>query len=40
VANLPAEVQERYERFEAACVPTSAAFRRSHDRQDRCFIAL
>src|SRR5262249_16233914 len=37
---LPAEVQERYERFEAACVPTSAAFRRSHDRQDRCFIAL
>jgi hypothetical protein len=37
---LPAEVQERYERFEAAWVPGSEAFRHRQDREQLFFIGL
>jgi hypothetical protein len=40
LAALPAEVQERYERFESTCAPASEAFRRRQGREDRRFIAL
>jgi hypothetical protein len=36
--NLPAEVQERYERFESYFVPDSKTFHRRQDREQRFFI--
>lgn len=37
---LPPAVQQRYERFEAANVPDSRAFRRRQDREERWLISL
>ncbi len=37
---LPLDVQERYERYEAACVPGSEALARRQAREDHFFIAL
>jgi hypothetical protein len=37
-ATLPAEVQERYQRFESACVAASAAFNRRRYREQWFFI--